>query len=213
MSTTLSPSKKGDILTTADLRRLTDGLVERLLRLLHGCHDVDVTFFPDDPLAYDPGAELGHEVNTGWTVGHIIVHLTATAEESAALAAELARGVPYHGRSRREVPWQEVTRVAQCRARLHECRRLCGASLGMWPTDPDLSNTYIPWEGAPPMGAVARYLLGLKHADEHMEQLRDVIAQARAARSKRWRWVRRRARGAAARQQDGTRVAADANSD
>lgn len=191
---------EGDVLSTDDLRRLTDGLVERLQRLLRGCHDADVVFVPHDPLADDPYAELGHEANVGWTVGHIIVHLTATAEESAALAAELARGVPYHGRSRREAPWQEVTRVAQCRARLEESRRLCIASLGMWPSQPDLSNTYIPWEGAAPMGALARYLLGLQHADAHIEQVRDVLAQARAERRKKTWWRRSRARRTAARQ-------------
>jgi hypothetical protein len=175
----------GIAVTTDELYHLTNALVERVQRLLRRCKDFDVTFVPNDPLADDPNAEQGHEVSIGWTLGHIVVHLTASAEESAALAAELARGVPYHGRSRREVPWQEVTTVAQCRARLEESRRICVTSLGMWPDHPDLGNTYLPWEGASPMGAVARYLLGLRHAAAHVEQLRDVIAQARGDRSSR----------------------------
>jgi hypothetical protein len=184
----------GVAVTTDELYHLTNALFDRLQRLLRRCKDSDVTFIPRDPRANDPYAEQGHEVNIGWTLGHIIVHLTATAEESAALAAELARGVPFHGRSRREMPWQEVTTVAQCRARLEESRRICVTSLGMWPDHYDLTNTYIPWEGASSMGAVARYLLGLRHTAAHVEQLRDVIAQARADRRSRTLWGRWRSR-------------------
>jgi hypothetical protein len=173
---------EADAVSPRELRRLTNVMVDGVQRLLRGCTDADVTFVPVDPLADDPAAEPGHEQNVAWTLGHIIVHTTATAEESAALAAELARGVPYHGRSRREVPWQEVTTLDQCRARLEESRRMCVASLGMWPDQPDLANSYIPWEDGPVMGAVARYLLGLRHEADHLEQIRDVIGQARAAR-------------------------------
>jgi hypothetical protein len=45
------------------------------------------------------------ELALPWTLGHVIVHITASAEESAFLAAELARGVHRRtGRSRFEVP-------------------------------------------------------------------------------------------------------------
>jgi hypothetical protein len=135
-------------------------------------------------------------VHVGWTLGHIVAHLTASAEESATLAAELARGVAYHGRSRREVPWQDIATLAHCRDRLQECRRLCLASLAMWPDRPDLANTYIPWEGSPPMNATARYLLGLRHATRHLEQVRDVVSQARTDRIRRTWWRRWRARPA-----------------
>lgn len=50
------------------------------------------------------------DVHLAWNLGHVIVHTMASAEESAALAAELARGVEYHGRSRYEVPWETVAR-------------------------------------------------------------------------------------------------------
>jgi DinB superfamily len=183
-----------DTVTTDDLRRFTNAMIDRAQGLLRRCQDVDVTFLPQDPLADDPGAEPGHEQNAAWTLGHIIVHMTASAEESAALAAELARGVAYHGRSRREVPWQSVTTLAHCRARLEESRHLCMASLGMWPNRPDLANTYVPWEGAAPMGAIARYLLGLRHEAAHLEQLRDVTDQARADRRRKTLWGRWRSR-------------------
>jgi hypothetical protein len=175
----------GDAVTAEELRRLTNRLIDRAQRLISGGKDADVTFVPVDPLADDPGAEQDHEINVAWTLGHIIVHTTATAEESAALAAELARGVPFHGRSRREVPWREVTTLQQCRARLEESRRMCLASLGMWPERPDLANAYVPWEDGPLMGAVSRYLLGLQHAAAHLEQIHDVVGQARADRRSR----------------------------
>ena len=71
-----------------------------------------------------------------WTVAHNIVHATASGEEYAAVAADLARGVDFHGRPRFETPWQSVTTVEQCRRRLEESRRIRLASLRMWPIGP-----------------------------------------------------------------------------
>jgi hypothetical protein len=183
-----------DPVTIEELRRLTNTVFDSSRRLLRRCTDFDVTFVPVDPLADDPYAEAGHEVNVGWTLSHIIAHVTAGAEESAALAAELARGVAYHGRSRNEVPWESMKTVEQCKARIQESRRLCLASLGMWPEQPDLSNTYIPWDDAAPMGATARYLLGLRHGVAHLVQMGDAVAQARAERRRRSWWGRLRRR-------------------
>ena len=100
------------------------------------------------------------------------------------LAAELARGVEYHGRSRSEVPWTSVTTIAQCRARLEESRRMRLASLNTWPEAPYLSNTYIPRPGAKELGPVTRFLSGLRHDASHLDQIRDVIGQARDHRFK-----------------------------
>lgn len=171
-----------DTLTVEDLRRLTTALIDDVRKMLRRCADADVTFVPVDPLANDPAAATGEEVSIAWTLGHIIVHMTASSEESAALAAELARGVPYHGRSRSEVPWTSITTIAQCRARLEESRRMRLASLDMWPDVPHLSNTYAPREGMREVGPVTRFLSGLRHDASHLEQLRDVISQARAHR-------------------------------
>jgi hypothetical protein len=169
--------------TKDDLRRLTGALTDEARRLLRGCVDADVIFEPVDPLAEDADAESPDQASRAWTLGHIVVHMTATAEESAAVAAELARGVAYHGRSRYETPWESVTTLAQCHARLEECRRMCLASLGMWPARPDYANTYIPWADAAPMGAIERFMLGINHEAAHLRQVRDVVRQAR-----RWRW-------------------------
>lgn len=172
----------GENLTANDLRRLTNALIDDVLHMLRHCADDDVTFVPVDPQANDPAAATEGEVGIAWTLGHVIVHMTASSEESAALGAELARGVEYHGRSRSEVPWQTMKSVAQCRARLEESRRMRLASLDMWPNSPHLTNTYTPREGANPIGPVARFLSGLRHDASHLDQLRDVIGQARVAR-------------------------------
>lgn len=172
-------------LTANDLRRLTNALIDDVLHMLGHCADDDVTFVPVDSQAQDSFAASEDEVGIAWTLGHIIVHMTASSEESAALAAELARGVEFHGRSRSEIPWQTMKTVEQCRARLEESRRMRLASLSMWPDSPHLTNTYTPREGANPIGPVARFLSGLRHDASHLDQVRDVIGQGRVARLQR----------------------------
>jgi len=168
-----------DTVSKADLQRLTNALIDDVKQMLRRCADADVTFVPVDPMANDPSAATADEEGIAWTLGHIVVHMTASSEESAMLAAELARGVEYHGRSRSEVPWTTVTTIAQCRARLEESRRMRLASLNIWPDEPHLSNTYSPRPGAREVGPVTRFLSGLKHDASHLDQLRDVIGQAR----------------------------------
>ena len=158
-------------LSTHDLRDLTNQMVDRMLALIHDCSDADVTREADDPEADDPAAAVEEERNMPWTLGHVIVHTTASAEESAALAAELARGVEFHGRSRSEVPWRSVTTIQECRDRLEESRRMRLASLDMWPDKPYLNNTYTPREGVPPINCVRRFLNGLRHDESHLGQI------------------------------------------
>ena len=166
-----------------DLHRLTDEMVDTILAMVADCTDADVTFTPVDPDANDTFAARPEDVGISWTLGHVIVHTTASAEESAALAAEMARGVPNHGRSRSEVPWETVTTIAQCRARLEESRRMRHASLHMWPDQPHLDLTYQPYPSRPEINAVGRFVGGLRHADSHLGQIADVVAQAKAARA------------------------------
>jgi hypothetical protein len=171
-------------LTPADLRRLTDEMVDTLLGLIAAAADDDVVFVPQDPEAYDAAADNADDVGLAWTLGHVIVHTTASAEEAAFIAAELARGVPLPAkhRSRSEVPWQGVTTIAQCRARLEESRRMRLATLAAWPDAPRLDNVYPLWDDGPRPNAVERFVRGLAHDDSHLGQIRDIVAQARAAR-------------------------------
>lgn len=170
-------------LTRDELRRLTDEMIDTVLSLIAECTDADVVFMPHDPHAHDASAASSAEVGEAWTLGHVIVHTTAGSEESAWTAAELARGVEFHGRSRYEVPWETVTTIAQCRQRLEESRRMRRASLDLWPDEPHLENTLtLPFlEG--PLGPNARFALGLMHDESHLEQIAEIVRQAKAARS------------------------------
>jgi hypothetical protein len=170
-------------LSRDDLRRLTEEMVGAMLAAIEDCTDFDVTFTPVDPAAKDAAATSEADVALAWTLGHVIVHTTASAEEAAFLAAELARGVPNHGRSRYEAPWQAVTTSAQCRQRLEESRRMRLATLDVWPDEPHLDNTYEIWEKGPVVNAVARFAFGLRHDDDHLGQIREIVRQARAARA------------------------------
>ncbi|MBX0326560.1 DinB family protein [Oscillochloris sp. ZM17-4] len=169
-----------DGLSVADLRAATTELFDLVYDMIAECDDADVTFQPVDPAAKDDAAASADEVNIAWTLGHVIVHLTASCEESAALAAEAARGVAFHGRSRAETPWERVTTLAQVRQRLAESHRMCLGSLDMWPDSPQLDAATEAWPGGPVIDARGRYLLGLLHADSHLGQIRDVLGQAQA---------------------------------
>ena len=169
-------------LTVADLRDLTNEIVDYQLGLLANCTDADVLFVPDDPGAHDPYAADESEKEISWTLGHLIVHVTASSEEGAALAAEMARGVVRDGRSRSEIPWQTVSTIAQCQQRLAESRRMRLASLEMWPDEPYLDNKVTPWASIGEIDAYGRFILGLAHDQGHLAQIEDVITQAQAAR-------------------------------
>lgn len=167
-----------------DLRSLTNEMVNTMLGLIAGCVDADVLLVPEDPVAYDPDAATEGEIGLSWTLGHVIVHTTASAEESAFLAAELARGVSHReGRSRSEVPWTTVKSIAQCRQRLEESRRMRLASLEMWPDEPYLENNYSYLPASSPINAVSQFIFGLMHDDSHLDQIANIVDQAKAARA------------------------------
>lgn len=168
-------------LTPADLRALTNEMVDTMQALIRDCTDEDVVFIPEDPDAFDAYASSGAAVNSAWTLGHVIVHTTASAEEAAFLAAELARGVAWHGRSRYETPWESVTTIAECRARLEESRRLRLATLDVWPDEPHLEVTYQPAPERPRYNAIQRFVLGLRHDFDHLGQIAEIARQAAAA--------------------------------
>jgi hypothetical protein len=162
-----------------DLRRLTDEMIDQMLSLIADCTDDDVVFQPVDPEAHDSFAVDEAAVDMPWTLGHVIVHVTASAEENAFLAAEMARGVPVERRrSRYETPWQTVTTIIQCRERLEESRRMRQASLSMWPAVPHLDNRYRLWQDAGEVNAIGRFVLGLWHDDGHLDQIANIVRQA-----------------------------------
>ncbi len=173
---TLQDLVKG--LTKDDLRRELDEMVGEIHRRIADATDADVVFQPVDPNAKDPFAKEG-EAELAWTLGHVIVHLTASMEEAASVSQELARGVEFHGRSRWEVPFREVKTIAFCRARLAELGRMCSASLDMWPDPPHMDNTYVMMPGALPHTPVSRFAGGLKHASDHLEQISEILRQAK----------------------------------
>jgi hypothetical protein len=185
-----SPVRAGELelpdlangLTRAQLAEAARAMTGDLLIRTRVAEDADVTFEPLDPDADDRFAVDPAEVDLAWTLGHVIVHVTASAEEAAFLAAELARGVEPHGRSRFEVPWRTVTTIEACRHRLRESERMILATLDAWPDQPHLDVTYASPAGGAPRNAVARFLGGLMHADSHRDQVSAIVAQVIAAR-------------------------------
>lgn len=169
-------------LSPADLRQLTNEMVDTMQAMIADCRDPDVTHPPHDPEAYDDAAANESEIYLPWTLGHLVVHTTASAEEAAFMAAELARGVPYQPRrSRSERHWTTVTTIEQCRQRLEESRRMRLATLDVWPDRPHLDNTYVAKNGAV-VGPIQRFVHGLSHDDVHLEQIAEVVRQAKEAR-------------------------------
>ena len=162
-----------------DLGRLTREMCAAQLAAIEDATDDDVVMVPDDPDANDTFASQPGDVGLSWTLGHVVVHTTASSEESAALALVLARGLPVEGRSRYEVPWEQARTVAFIRHRIEESLRMRLAMLAAWPDEPDLENFYSPYEGRPPMNAVGRFIGGLAHDDSHLEQMQKIMSQVR----------------------------------
>ena len=167
-------------MTVEDLKKYTNEMVDAMLAEIADCADKDVIFVPDDPEAEDRYAAEETDRGISWTLGHVVVHTTASSEESAALAAEMARGVDRDGRSRSEIPWQTVTTIEQCRHRLEESRRMRLASLAMWPDTPYLDLIKQSRPDGPQINCVVRFLLGLLHDDDHLGQIKKIVAQAKA---------------------------------
>ncbi|MCY3833767.1 MAG: DinB family protein [Chloroflexi bacterium] len=191
-----SPMRDGDVsyleyaareeIGPAELKRLSDESVDFLLGLLDGLTDADVVFDPEDPEADDPFAVEGEE-NIGWTLGHLVAHVTASSEEGAALSSLLARGVAASERPRYETPWRDIRTVAHARQRLEESRRMRNAYLETWPDAPLLDVCRVVSERFTArfgeMNAPAAFLFGLSHEVGHYEQIEEVKRQALAARA------------------------------
>ncbi len=162
-----------DIVSTighADLYTMTDELFNELEAILDKTSDSAILFVPRDIAATDQSEQ-------GWTVSHIVAHLTATLEESAAVAAMFARGVKFEARLRYETPWENLYTQQMVLARLRESHRICCAFLDAWPDEPhlDITVTMIPRFG--PMDAVGMYILGFAHGQRHLDQVRETVHQ------------------------------------
>jgi len=171
-------------LTVADLRNATLASLEAILSIIGDAGDAQVTHTPVDTFADDPHAppEFQH---VGWSLAHLVMHMTATCEESAAVASLLARGIAYPGepRLRYETDWQTVTTRAQVLQRLEESRRIRLGYLDTFPDSPhldvfrDVSENFLVKFGK--MNAISQYLMGLKHEIGHHDQFREAGRQAR----------------------------------
>lgn len=166
-----------------DLSRLTSEMCDLELASIEDALDVDVVMVPEDPEANDTFAARPEDIGLVWTLGHVVVHTTASSEESAALALLLARSLPVESRSRYEVPWEQAQTVAFIRHRIEESRRMRLAMLAAWPDEPYFDNFYAPYEGRPPMNCIGRFLGGLAHDDPHLDQMRKIMDQARRRRA------------------------------
>ena len=167
-------------LTREDLRTLTNEMIDTMQEIIADAIDADVVFVPQDPDANDTFG-IPEERDLSWTLGHVVVHATASAEEAAALALTLARGLPVEGRSRYETPWRTVHTVAQAKHRLEESRRMRLAMLDAWPDEPHLEVTYSPNPQGSASNAIVRFIRGLYHDDAHLDQLRRIMRQCREA--------------------------------
>ena len=160
-----------------ELRIMTQEAVNAFMRLLSEATDEIVRFVPDDPDAKDSAAADPADVRLAWNIAHNIVHATASADEYATVAAELARGIEFHGRPRSETAWQRVTTIEQCRQRLRESLRLRLASLEMWPDVPNLKVGYAPWRESGWVNAKGIFVWGLPHDDSHIRQIGKILKQ------------------------------------
>ena len=79
-------------LSKEDLRRYAQASVAHILDLIADCIDAEVVFEPTDPEAHDEWAATEEEVDQPWTLGHVIVHVTASAEEFSSPGCRIGPG-------------------------------------------------------------------------------------------------------------------------
>lgn len=188
-----SPLSQGDVkmlefsaqFTLEDLRQSTHESINFLKAIFDGLHDEDVVFMPYDPEANDPYAPEDQQ-HIGWTLGHLVAHVTASSEEGAAFCSILGRGYALEERPRYETAWETMDSVAKCLQRLEESRRMRLAYLDTLPDTPFLevyrkvSERFEAKFGK--LNAIASFLFGLSHEVGHYAQFQEVRRQAIEAR-------------------------------
>ena len=158
-------------ITLDDIHTMTGELYDQLAAHAAGLTEEQIRFIAEDP---------SQDEEPGWNFAHIILHITASAEEGMALGSHLARGVEFTGRSRYEPDWETYTTAAQVAQRLAESRRMAFAFLETWPDEPHLGNSYEHTYFGP-MNAIAHANLGLIHGAGMMPQVAEIARQAKAA--------------------------------
>ncbi len=174
--------------TIDDLRMANHASIDHIRTIIKDADDFQITFVPHDQEAYDSHAP-DEDQHIGWSLAHLVLHVTASAEEGAAFGSILARGISIGGlRLRYEPNWRDVTTKAQVLHRLEESRHIRLAYLDTWPDEPHLDvfrevPEHSPWYQQ--INAVASILSGLRHEAAHFEQFEDVAEQARVAAEQR----------------------------
>ena len=69
--------------------------------------------------------------------------------------------------------------IEQCCQKLEESRRMRLASLEIWPDEPHFDNTYQTAEDRPRINCQMRFVYGLLHDYGHLEQIAEVVRQAK----------------------------------
>ena len=157
----------------AGLGNALSSYIDFTLQIVNSLTDEQAVHVPHDPTADDPYAASEEERHAGWSLAHLVMHVTASAEEAAAFSSILARGISIGGRLRSERDWRQVSTCAEVVARLEECRRICLSYLATWPDQPDLDTVRIMPEDKSWMkpNAPMSFLAGLMHWHAHVEQL------------------------------------------
>lgn len=167
----------------AQIRAAANAQIDWMLELIQDLDNLHITFDPIDPDANDPHAVEGEE-QIGWSLAHLIAHVTSSTEEWATYSSILARGIPYPAepRLRYETPWRDITTKEQAVQRLEESRRIRLGYLDTWPDAADLtmrrelSQRFIDAFGE--FNAPACVLFGMSHEAAHFAQMQEVKRQA-----------------------------------
>jgi len=173
--------------SVADLKAGTHASIDHLRAIIGDADDAQVTFLPHDPKADDPFAPE-EEKHIGWSLAHLVAHVTASSEEWVAYGSILARGIVYPAepRLRYETDWKAITTRAHTLQRLEESRHI---RVGYIDAMPDVPHLDVFREVAPrfaerfgQINAIAAVLFGLSHEAGHYAQFHDAAHQARAAK-------------------------------
>lgn len=173
--------------TIDDVRTTISENYDKLQTLVESLSNEQVLYEPFDDEANDPYATQTEDRTIGWSIAHLVLHVTASLEESSAVSSLLARNVsPEPGtRFRFEPKWRIISDKAEVLHRLAESRRMCLAYLDTWPDVPYLDNLRQYPEGSPlakaETNAIGSMLGGLRHWHNHTDQFNRVAEQARTA--------------------------------